>query len=99
MNRSVRSAVPTTAPMVVTAERTVYVFPWRQVVDTQEFDPKLKDVFAEARKKAEANLQARGVVRQLGYCHAYWAELKKVLQEAYKIRWWSPTDLNGGAYD
>jgi hypothetical protein len=74
-------------------------FPWRQVVDAQEFDPKLKDVFADARKKAEANLQARGVMPKLGYCHAYWAEQKKVLQEAYKIRWWSPTDLNGGVYD
>jgi len=73
--------------------------PWRQVVDAQEFDPKLKDVFADARKKAEANLQARGVVRQLGYSHLYWAELKKVLQESYKIRWWSPTDLNGGIYE
>jgi len=74
-------------------------FPWRQVVDAQEFDPKLKDVFADARKQAEANLQARGVVRKLGYCHAHWAELKKVLREVYKIRWWSPTDLNGGVYD
>lgn len=74
-------------------------FPWREVVDAQEFDPKLKDVFADARKKAGANLQARGVVRKLGYCHAYWAELKKVLQEDYKIRWWCPTDLNETAYD
>jgi hypothetical protein len=74
-------------------------FPWRQVVDAQEFNPKLKDVFADARKKAEANLQARGVERKLGYCHAYWAELRKVLRETYKIRWWSPTDLNGGFYD
>ncbi|HYG34809.1 MAG TPA: hypothetical protein VEC99_08500 [Clostridia bacterium] len=74
-------------------------FPRREVVDAQEFDPKLKDVFANARKKAEGNLQARGVVRKLGYCHAYWAELKKVLQEDHKIRWWSPTDLNGGVYD
>jgi len=73
--------------------------PWRQVVDAQEFDAKLKDVFAEARKKAEANLQARGVVRKLGYCHAYWAELKKVLQHDYKIRWWSPTDLSAAIYD
>ncbi len=73
--------------------------PWREVVDAQEFDPKLKDVFADARKRAEANLQARGVERKLGYCHVYWAELKKVLQEAYKIRWWCPTDLNHGNYD
>jgi len=27
------------------------------------------------------------------------AELKQVLQEDYKIRWWSPTDLNEGVYD
>jgi hypothetical protein len=74
-------------------------FPWRQVVDAQEFDPKLKEVFADARKRAESNLQARGVKRQLGYCHAYWGELKKVLQEDSKIRWWSPTDLNRAIYD
>jgi hypothetical protein len=73
--------------------------PWRQVVDAQEFDPKLKDLFADARKKAESNLQAKGVKRQLGYCHAYWAELKKVLLEDYKIRWWCPTDLSRAIYD
>ena len=73
--------------------------PWRQVVDGQEFDPKLKQVFAAARKKAEANLTARGVVRRLGYCHVYWAELQNVLREDYQIRWWCPTDLNGGVYD
>lgn len=70
-----------------------------EVVDAQEFDSKLKDVFADTRKKAEANLTARGVVPRLGYCHAYWAELKKVLREDYKIRWWCPTDLNAGVYD
>lgn len=70
-----------------------------EVVDAQEFDPKLKDIFAQARKKAELNLQARGVVHKLGYCHAYWAELKEVLQQDYKIRWWCPTDLNEGIYD
>ncbi len=74
-------------------------FPHLEIVDAQEFDPKLKDVFADARKKAEANLQARGAVRKLGYCHPYLAELKKVLQEDYGIRWWRPTDLNEGIYD
>ena len=74
-------------------------FPWRQVVDAQEFDPKLKDLFADARKKAESNLQARGVKRQLGYCHTYWAELKKVLLVDYKVRWWCPTDLSHTIYD
>lgn len=70
-----------------------------EVVDAQEFDPKLKKVFADARKQAEANLTSQGVVRRLGYCHTYWAELRKVLQEDYKIRWWCPTDLNAVIYD
>jgi hypothetical protein len=74
-------------------------FPYREVVDAQEFNSKLEEVFAEAREKAAANLAAREVVRGLGYCHAYWAELKKVLREDYKIRWWCPTDLNSGVYD
>lgn len=74
-------------------------FPWREIVDGQEFDPKLKDIFAEARKKVEANLTARGIVHRLGYVHAYWAELKKMLLEDYKIKWWCPTDLNQGVYD
>ncbi len=72
---------------------------WLEVVDAQEFDPKLKNVFADARKKAQANLKARGVVPRLGVCHTYWAELEKVLHEDYKIRWWCPTDLNAGVYD
>jgi len=67
--------------------------------DTQVGDPKLKEVFAEARKKATANLKARRVRPGLGYCHADWAELKKVLWEDYQIRWWCPTDLNGGYFD
>ena len=71
----------------------------REVVDAQEFDPKLKDVFADARKRAQANIAARGVVPRLGPCHTYWAELKKVLHEDYKIRWWCPTDLNEAVYD
>lgn len=74
-------------------------YPYREVVDAQEFDPRLKEVFAGAREKATANLAARGVTRGLGYCHLYWAELKKVLREDYKIRWWCPTDLNRGVYD
>jgi hypothetical protein len=72
---------------------------WLEVVDGQEFDPKLKQVFADAGKKAKDNLTARGVVRRLGYCHSYWPELKKVLREEYKIHWWCPTDLNEGSYD
>jgi len=72
---------------------------WREVVDAQEFDPKLEKAFADARKRAEVNLTARGVVRRLGYCHTYWAELKKVFREDYNIRWWCPTDLNEGTYD
>jgi hypothetical protein len=71
----------------------------RQVVDAREFDPKLDQVFAKAREKAGANLEARGVVRKLGYCHAYWAELKKVLREDHQIGWWCPRDLNQGIYD
>ena len=53
--------------------------PWLQVADAQEFDPKLKDIFSKAQKKAQDNLTARGIERRLGYCHLYCAELKKVL--------------------
>jgi hypothetical protein len=74
-------------------------FPWREVVDAQEFDPKLKDAFNGARKEAERNLAARGVKRQLGHCHAYWAEFKKVLRENYRIKWRCPSDLNLAVYD
>lgn len=70
--------------------------PWCRIADAQEFDPKLKETFAAARKKAEENLAAHGVVRQTGYVYYYQAELKKVLREEHKIHWRAPTELNAG---
>ena len=79
--------------------RTMGTFPWCQVADAQEFDPKLKEAFAIARKKAHENLAARGLKPRMGYRGEYHAELKKVLRVDHGIHWRAPTDLNMTTYD
>jgi len=63
-------------------------------LDAQETDETLAPKFNVAREEARARLEQRGIKPRLGYVHAYWPELKKVLKEKFRLTWYSPAALN-----
>jgi len=67
--------------------------------DAQETDERLAPKFEEARQEARTRLEQRGIKPKLGYVHAYWPELKKVLKEKHGIVWRSRGELNPYVYD
>jgi hypothetical protein len=64
------------------------------LVDAQETDETLAPKFKEAREEARARLEQCGIKPMLGYVHAYWPELKKVLKEKFGLTWYSPAQLH-----
>jgi hypothetical protein len=64
------------------------------LVDPQETDETLAQKFKEAKEEARARLEQRGLKPGLGYVHASWPELKKVLKEKFGLIWYSPAELN-----
>jgi hypothetical protein len=59
--------------------------------DPQEDNPKLKKIFEQA--EAEANKNLANHPKGLGFCHTYWAEMKRILKEKYEIDWKSPAEM------
>ena len=38
--------------------------------------------------------------KNMGFCHTYWDEKKRILMEDYSIKWFSPAECNpGSTYD
>lgn len=60
--------------------------------DPQEDDPKLRKIFKSVDKEVETILA--DLPRQLGYCHAFWDEKRRILKQKYGIRWKSPDEMN-----
>jgi len=63
-------------------------------LDAQAIDETLAPKFNEADKEAQPRLEQRGIKPKLGYVHAYWPELEKVLKEKFGLTWYSPDQLN-----
>lgn len=64
--------------------------------DAIEDDPKYKEVINKAEEEAEKNISNLSWPKkgQMGYCHVFWREKKRILKEKYGIDWKSPVDLN-----
>ena len=61
--------------------------------DAQEYDAALRQRFEAAEAEARGILEAKGI-QGMGSCHAYWAELERILREKHSIKWRSPSLLN-----
>jgi hypothetical protein len=61
-------------------------------VDTQENDPKYKEIFESV--EAELEKKFHNVRRSLGFCHLYWGEKKAILWKKHGIDWKSPSEMN-----
>lgn len=64
--------------------------------DAIEEDPQYKEIIKKAEEEAENNISNLSWPKkgQMGYCHAFWQEKKRVLKEKYTIDWKSPAELN-----
>lgn len=51
---------------------------------------RINEIEDEVNRKVAARLQ--DVPRQLGYCHCFWGEKKKILREEYGIEWYTPAE-------
>ena len=60
-------------------------------------DVELTEEYKKIEKKVETEVERRlrDVPRGMGYCHAYWACKREVLNE-YGIEWRSPSAMNPG---
>lgn len=67
-----------------------------EIYDPKEKDPKYRDIIKKADKEAEETLKKKfpETEKQLGYCHLFWQEKKRILKEKYNIEWYSPDELN-----
>lgn len=62
--------------------------------DPVEWTSKWEDVIDEANRKVDEILV--DMPRGMGFCHAYWAELARVLEKDYRLLWRSPARMNPG---
>lgn len=62
--------------------------------DPIEDDPKYKEIFEQVRIEAEKQLEQEGIKKCLGYCHAHWNTMKKILKEKHNIEWKTPAEMN-----
>ena len=60
--------------------------------DPQEFDPQLKETFAEADRRAEK--MVGNVERNNDFVQTFWKAKKRILEKKFAITWSSPADLN-----
>ena len=86
----------------------VYVLLWQMFsvgdsggikTDPIEDRPWLWSKLRAAEREAEANLAERKrefgpTGTRLGWCHAVWAEKKRILREKYGIEWRTPAEMN-----
>lgn len=62
--------------------------------DPVEWTARYEEVIDEAEEKA--NMELQDYSRGMGFCHAYWHTLARILQEDYDIKWCSPALMNPG---
>lgn len=53
-------------------------------------DEEHKGIIEAAEQEAEAELDAAGVVRQIGWTETFWAAKKRILREKYGLKWKPP---------
>ena len=74
---------------------------WDDITETRhlkrdpiEWSAAYEDIISEAQ--AKANKKLRGFPRGMGFCHAYWPTLQRILLNDYKINWRHPGQMNPG---
>ncbi len=62
--------------------------------DPIEDDPAVAPIV----RKVDRMVRRRHILRRkgMGYCHAYWAEKKRILRRKYGIEWRTPAEMNPG---
>lgn len=63
--------------------------------DPQEDDLSLRNIFKESNKETEERL--KDFPRQIGFCHKFWSEKKKILKKK-GIDWKTPAEMNPNVY-
>ncbi|MDO5674760.1 MAG: hypothetical protein Q4G66_07590 [bacterium] len=57
-------------------------------------DPVRRVLIKAAELEAEQLLAEHPLHGQIGYCHLYWATMKRILLERHGIDWKSPVEMN-----
>lgn len=53
-------------------------------------DAQYRDIIKAAEEEAAAELDAAGVVRQIGWTEIFWSAKKDILRQKYGLRWKPP---------
>lgn len=65
------------------------------LADPIEKTAKFKMVEKEVTKEVEEILKRQGFYsNQMGYCHAFWPEFKRILKDKFNIDWKSPAEIS-----
>ena len=65
---------------------------WVERLDAVQFDPRFKELFEEAAKKAHDYMEQEGI-KGLGTVHVYWEKMQEYLR-SQGVDWRSPSALN-----
>ena len=57
-------------------------------------DPAMRARIKAAKQEAEQLLEYDPLRGQMGFCHLYWATVKRILRERHGIDWKSPAEMN-----
>lgn len=67
----------------------------RWLYDPIEDESAVQAILQQAEREAEADLAAKGIKEELGYCHVLWFAKARILASRYGITWYSPAEMNG----
>ncbi len=64
------------------------------ISDPIEKNPEFLKIIKTAEEKAEYLLESEKIKKEIGYCHYFWNEKRRILKNEFGVSWLTPPELN-----